>query len=370
MAMAPEDLRRPQWGQRGTAGASFAASLTFDDVRHTYASGGPILNGVSLEVEPGEILCLLGRSGCGKSTLLRIAAGVERQTHGRVLLDGREIAGPSTFLQPEQRGVGLMFQDYALFPHMTIVENVMYGLRALARQDAEVAAKRALRRVGMLDYAPDYPHALSGGEQQRVALARAIAPRPPVLLMDEPFSNLDKRMRDEVRDETIAVLREARATTIVVTHDPEEAMRMADRIALMRAGRLVQVGRPEELYRQPTDLLTARFFSEMSEIPGRIRGGRVETPVGWFDAPGLPDGPGVVCVRPQAVRLKSAGLCIPGRVLRRLFLGEVDLVEIVVAGVERPIKARPREHIAYRAGDEIGIDVDPAETLVFAASDP
>jgi iron(III) transport system ATP-binding protein len=361
--------RRPRWGQRGTAGAIIAASLRFEAISHVYPGHVVALDDVSLTVEPGEIVCLLGPSGCGKTTLLRIAAGIERQSGGRVLIDEQELAGPRAFVQPERRGVGLMFQDYALFPHMSILENVMYGLRSLSRIDADVAARRALSRVGLQDHAGEYPHLLSGGEQQRVALARAIAPRPPVLLMDEPFSNLDRRMRDDVRDETIAVLREARATTIVVTHDPEEAMRMADRIALMRAGRLVQVGRPEDLYRRPQDLMTARFFSEINEVPGRVRGGRVETPVGWFDAPGLSDGPAVACIRPQSVRIKPGGLCIPARVQRRLFLGEVDLVEFAVPGVERTLKARPREHVAYRAGEEIGFEVDPAEVLVFAAPD-
>jgi iron(III) transport system ATP-binding protein len=253
---------------------------------------------------------------------------------------------------------------------MSILQNVMYGLHALSGADAAIAARRALSRVGMEDYASEYPHAISGGEQQRVALARAIAPRPGVLLMDEPFSNLDARMRDDVREETVAVLREARATTMVVTHDPEEAMRMADRIALMRGGRLIQVGRPEDLYRRPLDLMAARFFSEMSEIAGRVTAGRIATPLGHFDARGVADGPAVLCLRPQAVRLRIAGCGIPGRIVRRLFLGEVDLVEVIVAGVDRPIKARPREHVAYRPGEEIGVELDSAEALVFAAVEP
>ena len=270
--MAEPARSKSRWGQRGTAGAIIASRLAFEEVSHVYPGNVAALDKVSLAVEPGEIVCLLGPSGCGKTTLLRVAAGIERQTGGRVLVDDQELAGPSTFMPPEQRGIGLMFQDYALFPHMSLLANVTYGLRALSKADAEIAARRALSRVGLEDYAGEYPHLLSGGEQQRVALARAIAPRPPVLLMDEPFSNLDRRMRDDVRDETVAVLREARATTIVVTHDPEEAMRMADRIALMRAGRLVQVGRPEELYRHPVDLMTARFFSEINEVAGTVRG--------------------------------------------------------------------------------------------------
>ena len=198
------------------------------------------------------------------------------------MLDDLEVAGPSRFVPPEKRGVGLMFQDYALFPHMTILANVMFGLTSLDPAGAERAARAALGRVGLEDYAVDYPHALSGGEQQRVALARAIVPRPSVLLMDEPFSGLDRRLRDSVRDETLSVLRETRATAVIVTHDPEEAMRMADRIALMRRGRLVQVGTPEQLYVGPADLFAARFFSELDEIDGEARGGTVDTPLGRF----------------------------------------------------------------------------------------
>ena len=367
--MALEAARQTRWGQRGTTGAIIASRLAFEQVGHVYPGGVAAVQDVTITVEPGEILCLLGPSGCGKTTLLRVAAGIERPSRGRVLVDQQELAGPSAFVAPEKRGIGLMFQDYALFPHMTILDNVMYGLKSLSRTDAGVAARRALSRVGLSEYSEDYPHLLSGGEQQRVALARAIAPRPAVLLMDEPFSNLDRRMRDNIRDETISVLREARATTIVVTHDPEEAMRMGDRIALMRNGRLVQVGRPEELYSRPVDLMTARFFSEINELQGSVRRGRIETPGGWFDAPGLPDGPAIACVRPQSLRLRPAGHCIPARVVRRLFLGEVDLVELMIPGVEQPLKARPREHFAYRPGDEIGLDIDPTEVLVFAATD-
>src|SRR5918993_5134951 len=204
---ARDQWRFPRWGQRGTAGASIPAELTFEDISQVY---GPVrtLDGVSLTVAPGELLCLLGHSGCGKTTLLRVAAGVEIPTEGRVLLDGREVSGPRAFEPPERRGIGLMFQDYALFPHLTNLRNVMFGLKDLPAREAEAAARRALDRVGLGAQADDHPHTLSGGEQQRVALARSIAPRPGVLLMDEPFSNLDRRLRDALRDETIAILRE------------------------------------------------------------------------------------------------------------------------------------------------------------------
>ncbi len=266
------------------------------------------------------MLCLLGHSGCGKSTLLRLAAGLERPAAGRIVMDRREVAGPTRFVPPEKRGVGLMFQDYALFPHMTILANVMFGLTSLDRASGETAARAALARVGLEDYAEDYPHALSGGEQQRVALARAIVPRPSVLLMDEPFSGLDKRLRDSVRDETLAVLRETRATAVVVTHDPEEAMRMADRIALLRKGRLVQVDRPEALYARPADLMAARFFSELNEFEGVAKGGDVETPFGRFPAPGHGDGARlVVCIRQSGLLLHPPGAGVLGRLIRSRF---------------------------------------------------
>ncbi|MDJ1157134.1 ABC transporter ATP-binding protein [Chelatococcus sp. SYSU_G07232] len=365
--------RRPpwrwlDWGQRGTAGAAIPSALGLEGIRQVFGEV-VALDGVSLTVAPGEILCLLGHSGCGKTTLLRIAAGVERPVEGRVVLDGREVAGPSRFVPPEQRGVGLMFQDYALFPHLTILQNVMFGLKRLPPPEAEEAASRALARVGLGHYADDYPHMLSGGEQQRVALARAIAPRPGILLMDEPFSNLDRRMRDGVREETVALLRETGATAVVVTHDPEEAMRIADRIVLMRAGRIVQGGTAEELYRRPQSLFAARFFCDFNEIKAIVQSGRVDTPLGAFAAPGLSEGTeAVVCIRPQGIRIMPSGIGAAGRVISRCFLGEVDLVEVVAAGLDKPLHARVRECYEAAVGEDVGVEVMPDEVLVFAAA--
>lgn len=268
---------------------------------------------------------------------------------------------------PEERGVGLMFQDYALFPHLDVLQNVLFGLRALSTADAQTAARRALSRVGMESYVKAYPHMLSGGEQQRVALARAVAPRPGVILMDEPFSNLDRRMRDAVREETVTLLREMGATTIIVTHDPEEAMRIADRVVLMRGGAVVQAGPAAALYGSPVDLATARFFCDFNEVDGEVKAGRAETTIGLFAAPGLPDGPAVVCIRPQGVRLRAEGFCIPGRVLSRRFLGEVDLFEVAVQGLDAPLRARLRGHAHAVDGANVGVDIDPDEVLVFAA---
>ncbi len=300
---------------------------------------------------------------------MRIAAGVEQQSAGTVLINGVPVASPSVFVPPEKRGVGLMFQDYALFPHMSILDNVMFGLKKLGAAEGKAAAMTALSRVGLADYASDYPHALSGGEQQRVALARALVPRPGILLMDEPFSGLDKRLRDSVRDETLAVIRETRATCIIVTHDPEEAMRMGDQIALMRRGELVQHGTAADLYNHPADLFTARFFSELNQIEGKVTGAGVETALGLLPSNGLASGAADVCIRPQGIVLGTAGLCgVRGRVKSKRFVGEVDLLTIVVEGLERPLQARVRAGSEWRQGMDVGVSTDPKDVLVFPRS--
>ncbi len=352
----------------GSTPASIAAKLSFDHVTHRYGDVVAVRD-VSLDVEPGETLCLLGRSGCGKTTLLRLAAGVEDPAQGRVLINDRAVSEGPSYLPPERRGVGLMFQDFALFPHLTNLANVMFGLKSLKRSEAEREAMRALDRVGLAKYAAAYPHMLSGGEQQRVALARAVAPRPSVLLMDEPFSGLDRRLRDEVRDDTMNVLREARVTCIVVTHDPEEALRMGDRIALMNRGSVIQSGTPEQLYTQPRDLFVARFFCELNEIAGIVRGGMVETLVGRFAAPGLAEGSAAtVAIRPQALRLRSGGAGTRARIQHRQFLGHVDLVEVAVEGLDFPLKGRLLRDAIPPINDDLRLECDPAEVLVFAAS--
>jgi iron(III) transport system ATP-binding protein len=352
---------------RGKAAVTFAARLTFEDISRRYGDT-LALDRVSLDLAPSEVLCLLGPSGCGKSTLLRVAAGVERPSAGRILLDGQEVAGPDRFVPPEQRGIGLMFQDFALFPHLTIRDNVAFGLKSLSRREARAEAHAALERVGLAHYAGEYPHILSGGEQQRVALARAIAPRPSVLLMDEPFSGLDPRLREKMREETLAILHETRATSIVVTHDAEEAMRMGDRVALMRQGQIVQTGKALDLYRAPKDILAARTFSDLNELAARIDRGSALTPLGRFAANGLPDGAdAIVCVRQRGVRLLAAGQGVPARVLDARFLGDFALVEVAVQGLDAPLFARVKEADVPPQGAEIGVGIDQGAALVFEA---
>jgi len=354
----------------GRAGATIAARLTFDAVERTYQAA-VALAGFSLDIAPAEVVCLLGPSGCGKTTLLRIAAGIERPTGGRVLINGQEVAGASRFVLPEKRNVGLMFQDFALFPHLTIRDNVAFGLKFLPREAARREALAALTRVGLARYAGDYPHILSGGEQQRVALARALVPRPSVMLMDEPFSGLDVQLRERLQEETLALLRETRATCLIVTHAPAEAIRLGDRIAVMRAGRLVQAGKAEALYRNPTDLFVARLFCEINEILLRVAGGALHTPIGVFAVPGLGEGDAaILCIRRRAIRLGEAGRGLPGRVLHVRFLGDQAALEIAAQGFERPLMTLVREWELPQRGQEVSISVDPEGVLVFPAEEP
>jgi len=356
-------------GNRVRAAATFAARLRFEGVERHYETARA-LDGVDLDIAPGEVVCLLGPSGCGKTTLLRVASGIERPSAGRVLVNEREVAGPNQFVPPEKRSVGLMFQDFALFPHLTIEDNVAFGLRGSPAEEAHFEAHAVLARVGMEQYAHAYPHILSGGQQQRVALARAIVPRPSVVLMDEPFSGLDVQLRDDMQEETLALLRETRATCMIVTHHPEEAMRLGDRIAVMKAGRVVQVGKAEDLYRHPSHLFIARLFSEINEVPYTVSGGRISTPVGSFAAPtGVLDGEvAVMCIRERGIRVTKPGNGIPGRILHVKFLGDVGLIEIGVSGFDEPLRARCLETEEWSKGDEVGIEIDTSRVLVFPAN--
>jgi iron(III) transport system ATP-binding protein len=342
--------------------------------------GRPVVDDVSLTIAAGQVTCLLGPSGCGKSTTLRMVAGVERPDSGRILIDGRLVCDGVSSLPPEARSVGLMFQDFALFPHLTVAGNVGFGLKG----DRRAAARRVeelLERVNLRGFGAKYPHQLSGGEQQRVALARALAPRPRIMLMDEPFSGLDNRLRDGIRDTTLDILKEEGAAVLLVTHEPDEAMRMADEIVLMRDGRIVQKGAPYNVYNAPADRAAAAFFSDVNVIRGVSRGALTQTPFGAFLTPGHADGTEVeIVIRPQHLKIDfdrggrgpnptpQDGTPARGTVVRSRFLGRESLVEFRMDYGDARLKAAVPGVFLPRPGTVLWLMIRRDRCFVFPAA--
>jgi iron(III) transport system ATP-binding protein len=359
-------------------------ALTLEQVSHAYGAVEAVRD-VSLALAPGELVCLLGPSGCGKTTVLRVTAGLEELQKGRVLIDGRVVADGRLQEAPEARNVGLMFQDYALFPHLSAADNVEFGLRRLASADRRARAAEALKQVGMGGQAKAFPHTLSGGQQQRVALARALAPEPHIMLLDEPFSGLDVRLRNQVRDDALHVLKSSGAATLMVTHDPEEAMFMADRIAVMRDGRILQVGPPADLYYAPTDAFVAGFFGDINRLQARVANGRVATVLGEVEASGFADGLEVeVLIRPEALTLRPASSGELGgggadgdgggmaRVMAARLLGRTSLVHLSVDGADGQdlhLHARVPGRFLPEENEVMSVQLDRSQTFVFAASE-
>jgi iron(III) transport system ATP-binding protein len=334
-------------------------TVLVERLSHAY-DGRAVLTDASLSVAAGEILCLLGPSGCGKTTLLRLVAGLEALQTGQIVIDGTDV----TALPPERRGIGLVFQDFALFPHLSALDNVAFGIGA-----DRARAREVLTRLHMEDYAAAYPHTLSGGQQQRIALARALAPRPRVMLLDEPFSGLDTGLRARLRDDTLHILKGSGAATILVTHDPEEAMFMGDRIAVMDRGRIVQIGRPEELYLRPENAFVAAFFGEVNRIPARVEAGLARTALGAIDGNGLAEGSAVeVLIRPEALVLTEAPEG-EARVLAARMLGRTSLVHLEIAG-DPPLHLHSRMPGDFLPGEgsRVSIRLDRRRAHVFPIS--
>ncbi|MDS9469954.1 ABC transporter ATP-binding protein [Paracoccus sp. MBLB3053] len=329
--------------------------------------GRTVLSDISLTLPAGRISCLLGESGCGKSTLLRIISGVDRPDGGNILMNGNEIVGPNRFVEPESRRIGFMFQDYALFPHLSVAENLAFGLRALSKADQLRRVREIADRIGILHLLDRFPYSLSGGEQQRVALARALAPEPAILLMDEPFSNLDQGLRERVRKETVDILRKLGMTAIIVTHDPQEALAVGDMIVLMRRGQIEQTGSPFDIYDRPISSYAAEFMGPCNRLAGIWSGGSVETPIGRFPALlSLPEGSLVLaCIRPQALSIGPDGEGISARIVGKTFMGESEQIDISVHPLAEPLRMHSHERVPMAVGEKVSLLLNGAQVHVF-----
>jgi len=329
---------------------------------------GPVeaLVDVSMDVRQGEIITLLGPSGCGKTTTLRLIAGFEAPDQGEVRILHRSVSGDGSWVPPEHRGVGMVFQDYALFPHLTVGENVMFGLHDRRASERPPRARNVLALLDLSHHFDRYPHELSGGQQQRVALARAIAPEPVVVLMDEPFSNLDAHLRDNVRDEVVGSLRSAGITCVLVSHDQRDALAISDRVAVMNQGRIEQIGTPQEIYKHPESIFVATFVGRTNLLNGLIQGvdGCVLTDFGSFcrvDRSGLPDGaPVMVAVRPEGFEPSAHGM-LHGKITSTTFTGSNVEAEVEVptsSGGHRGLTVHLPTNQPYSNGDEVRLALD------------
>lgn len=372
--------------------------LAFRNLHHAYSSvprkrGGGAYDGsgaamhalanFSLNLEQGEIVCLLGPSGAGKSTVLRLAAGLERVQSGEVLLRGRVASADHTHWSPEHRDMGMVFQDFALFPHMTAWQNVAFGLRGIADAKKRRIAHDWIERVGLSGQADHLPHELSGGQQQRVGLARALAPRPSVLLLDEPYSGLDQSLRERLRDDTMHFIRSIGASALMVTHDPDEAMYMASRIAVIRDGRLLQNDVPDEVLFHPKDPFVVAIFGEPNRVRGRVRDGTVDTPLGRFDAPSFSDGTmldvlipphgikpcpiGSFQMEAQAWANAANGATLPvGQVMESRLLGRNSLIHMSLDFGERePIHVHSKVDGIFLPENGLSFALGVSRDLVF-----
>lgn len=351
-----------------------APSLMLEQVQCQF-HGEKVVKDISLHLKAGEVMCLLGPSGCGKTTLLRIAAGLQAPSQGQVFLGQSLVSEPGLQVPPEKRNVGLAFQESALFPHLTVLENVCFGISRLPKKQRHSRALDLLERLGMAGSAKAYPHTLSGGQQQRVALARALAPSPKVMLLDEPFSSLDARLRDQIRDDTLHVLKELNTATLLVTHDPEEAMFMADRIALMRNGEIVQTGTPADLYCNPVEPFVVNFFGQVNERLGSVHKGMIETPVGQLDAPQFAEGANVrILIRPEAVKVTplegKAEDKYTSHVLMSRLLGPTSLLHICAHGPdgqEMHLHAKVPGVLLPKEGQAVALALDKSQVFLFEA---
>jgi len=329
-------------------------------------SGKKIVSDISLSLFPGEVLCLLGDSGCGKTSFLRLICGLEKEDSGEIYINEEIISSEKISVLPEKRPVSMIFQDYALFPHMTVYQNIAYGISSLQKEQKKSKIDKIIRDLDIQEHLKKYPHELSGGEQQRVALARAIAPEPLILLMDEPFSGLDRSLREYIREETITLLRNSQAAIILVTHDPEEAMLVGDRIALMRNGKINQIGTNDEMIFQPINDYTVSTFSNVNTYQSVIKNKKVETPFGFFEIPDNISGKQAkILIRDQAFQIVNPTENNSYIVNQIDYTGENSRIELKAINSDTQVKITVPGKTAVKLDDKIGLSVDERYVHIF-----
>lgn len=344
-------------------------ALSFEGVTHRY-KGLLAVNSLSFEIGAREIVCLVGPSGSGKSTILRLAAGLEELQAGSISSYGVNVSKVgSVLIAPENREVGFVFQDLALFPHLTVVENITFGMQKGGKRQQNEEALELLRGVGLEGYSNAYPHMLSGGEQQRVALVRALAPKPRLVLLDEPFSDLDTRLRADVRRDTLRMLKAAKTPVLLVTHDLGEAMLMADRLIVVNHGELVQQGHPEAIYDQPKNRFVAELLSGINVLHCTVNNGYVQSPLGEVSASGFASGAEVELV----IRNEALSLSTPendqgtmGKVAGSRTIGHYSVVNVTLEGYQASLTAHVPTATAPRKDAKVRVDFDRRLAYVFA----
>ncbi len=351
---------------------SSPALLNLDAITCAYA-GSTVVENLSLSINKGDVCCLLGPSGCGKTTVLRAIAGFHRISRGNISLESSIISSAKKSTPPEKRHIGMVFQDYALFPHLTVCDNVTYGLDHLSNSEKERICEEMLALVKLDNMGQRFPHELSGGQQQRVALARALAPNPRVLLMDEPFSSLDVDLRRSLAIEVREILKSRNITAIMVTHDQEEAFAFADKIAVMNEGTIQQWASPFDLYHEPRTRFVANFIGQGAFLPGHvIDSTSVATEIGMISGnrcyDWLPDSPVEVLLRPDDV-IHDENSIKTGEVVSRVFTGTSTLYTLKLPTGSRVISAFPSHH-DYQVGDRVGIDIEADHLIAFANEEP
>jgi iron(III) transport system ATP-binding protein len=318
------------------------------------------VNNVTLSIGAGQVVVLLGQSGSGKSTLLRVFAGLEGVDSGEVFANGEQVSSPHTVTPPEQRGLGMVFQDYALFPHLTALGNVAFGLQTLSKTAAQEVAMDWLAKVGLANRGNYFPHQLSGGEQQRVALARALAPQPRAVLMDEPFSGLDPHLRTDLQLTMLSALRQAGVAALIVSHDPEEALAIADQVAIMDRGRIIQTGTPKEVYEAPVSLEAARALGKVWTMSVKADNGIAKTPLGQF-ATSL-TGPIILAARAEATQVLPSS---DGAFTVKDIRGVGRFVTVTLEAQESVVRAQMEATLAPPIGSRANISVAAANAFLF-----